>query len=98
MKKFPTKSPCELTVRKMDRSCGLEGCPNCEYGKLEEWKHDKKRLKIIAICKAPWVGGFTQQRPLAIVYECQKCFKIFWFHTTKSHKESLESLLNEGLL
>lgn len=88
-KPFADKAPCDLTTMNMDRSCGLDGCPNCEFGKVKEWKYVYKKLKIIAICKAPWVGGITYERPLAIVYECQKCFETFWYHTTESHKELL---------
>ncbi len=100
MKRFSTKQPCELTVMNTDRGCGLDGCPNCGFGKVKEWKHVFSKLKIIAICKAPWVGGLSKKsaRPLAIVYECQKCFVKSWYHTTKHHKETLEELQNEGLL
>lgn len=86
----------------MDRSCGTDGCPNCHY-KENESSHQfrfMRMVKILAICKAPWVGGFSKvsARPLAIVSECPKCFDKFWYHTTKSHKECLEGLLNEGVM
>lgn len=91
---FKTNSPCELTTSNMDRSCALDGCPNCDYkGKDEYWA---KNINIVAICQAPWVGGIAEKRPLAIVYECKKCFEYFWFHTTESHKKSLERLYEES--
>ena len=98
--KFSNKSPCELTVMNMDRSCGLDGCPNCKFGKVKEYKHVFTKLKIIAVCKAPFPGGLSKktERPLALVYECQKCFEKFWYHTTKGHKETLEYLLAEGII
>ena len=99
-KKFSTKIPFELTVQSMDRSCGLDGCPNCEYGKVKEWIHVWSKLKIVAICQAPFPGGLSKktERPLALVYECQKCFEKFWYHTDKHHKQTLEYLLNEGAI
>ena len=101
-KKFPNKSPCELTVQNMDRACGIDGCPNCHYKENERFHEFRfmRMVKILAICKAPWVGGLSKktERPLAIVYECPKCFEKFWFHTTKGHKETLEYLLSEGVI
>ncbi len=98
MKTFSNNSPCELIVQNMDRSCGLDGCPNCGFGEVKEWIHVFSKLKIIAICQAPFPGGLSKktERPLALVYECQKCFEKFWYHTNQCHKETLEELLNEG--
>jgi len=97
--KFSNKSPCQLVRNNMDRGCALDGCPKCGHKEINSkyigWE---RTLKIICICKAPWVGGITGNRPLAIVYECQKCFEYSWFHTTKGHKDTLEELLNEGII
>jgi hypothetical protein len=100
MKRFSTKQPCELTVMNMDRGCGLDGCPKCGFGEEKDWKTNWNKLKIVAVCKAPWVGGLTKKlaRPLALVYECQGCFEKSWFHTTKGFKETLEELRHEGII
>lgn len=98
MKKFPIKSPVELITDNMDRSCALDECPGCEfYFDVRDccWFLS---VKIVAIGEAPWVGGASEKRPLAIVYQCPSCFEYFWFHTTEGHKETLENLLNEGLI
>lgn len=100
MKKFSNKSPCELIVENMDRSCALSCCPECAFDFEVKNCYWFKQVKIIAICKAPWIGGFSKktERHLAIVYQCSNCFQYFWFHTTQGHKETLEDLLNEGII
>lgn len=98
MKKFSNKSPVELTRQNMDRSCALCNCPDCDFNFRDDNHYWFKRVEIVAICEAPWVGGTFEKRPLAIVYQCPKCFEYFWFHTIESHKDTLEDLLNEGMI
>lgn len=97
-KKFNTISPCELTTENMDRCCALDSCPNCDYDFSTPDIGWFRKVKIICICEAPFAGGFNIKRTKAIVYECPNCFNYFWFHTDIHTKETLENLLNNGII
>lgn len=98
MKHFSTSSPCALSLENIDRSCAQDSCPECEYN-FKSTTNDTyffHKVNIVAICKAPFIGGFNSDRPLAIVYECPNCWNYFWFHTTEAMKTTLNSLLDDG--
>jgi len=95
-KYFPKITPCELTTDNMDRCCALDNCPGCDFDLENHCMCWFKKLKIVAICEAPWPGGFNKERTKAIVYECPNCFEHFWFHTDIHTKQHLEDLLNMG--
>ena len=69
-------------------------CPHCDFSpgcKLENGKLvDREKVgTVIGISTKPYIS--SKEHPMAVVYECNRCFQKYWIHVTEEHAFSLSN-------